>query len=424
MIHTHRISRLLSIFFFPFVLGSCGLDSSTTRKARLEKLFKDIHLDTTVIGKSWDIKSEPPERILIENGRHTELNLDKSIDSVYYVPLETNKKCLIGKIDKIYEDESHIVVVDKEFAKEVFIFDNKGKFLAKASGFGDGPRQYGRISDASVDFVCRQVTVMDEVRRKLLYYGFDGQFIKAAPIPFYFNFLEYGNGDTTMTWANLNVINSHIPAIENYGLFQASRTGQVLHKAFPFDTRQTGNNYSNASLKVLSRSGSGVYYNPRMSDYIFKVDSDKISPLYYLDMQGKSFTDEEFADLTDDIYNKRLKETDFFMFNGDYAINDDFVYCKILNKVKFFGCFYNRNLKKGINFAMVQADHPRTILFTFPQTGYKNYFISILNAPDMASLQKKLKLFRKDPLVIDLYQKVRPGDNPVLMYYSFKKNMQ
>lgn len=403
------------------LLYSCKYNPDVERRRMLRNLFKMHQLDLVQQGaKDWTVQTSKLEKIEITNGRHTGLSLLASVDSIYYVKLETSKDCLIGRIDKLYEGNGKIVIIDKDFAKEIFVYDRSGKFLSKISQLGEGPQHYKEITDASVDFTKEQIVILDRVKRRMFFYAFDGKFISAAPLAFYIDFFEYLKGDSAMIWSNRNFLNSHLPAIEKFSLFMARPEGKVLQKSFPFEPKHTGEGYNYWNIKTLSRFGNDVYFNPRMSDYIFRVGPDSIEAMYYLDMKGRSFTETEQADLTNAVYEKRNNENDFFMFNGDFAINDNYVYCKIINKVRYFGCFYNREYKKATCFSNIAVDHPDAVLFNFPYTGSNDFFVTVLNATDIVSTKDKLKNLKKSPAVVKLFNSVLSDDNPVLMYYSFK----
>ena len=58
-------------------------------------------------------------RIYYDSVSTTRVCLDDIIDSVYFVKLETNSKCMIGEINQIMVDDSSIVVVDSYIAKAI-----------------------------------------------------------------------------------------------------------------------------------------------------------------------------------------------------------------------------------------------------------------------------------------------------------------
>ena len=54
--------------------------------------------------------------------------LSDFVDSIQYIPLETNDSTLIGSISRIIATPNKIFVGDR-VAEGVFVFDKKGKFI-------------------------------------------------------------------------------------------------------------------------------------------------------------------------------------------------------------------------------------------------------------------------------------------------------
>lgn len=66
------------------------------------------------------------------------------VDSISYIPLETNDSCLIGHVKDIQIADSFIFVLDKK-QPVIFIFDRYGNYLSKIDRQGQGPGEYGWI---------------------------------------------------------------------------------------------------------------------------------------------------------------------------------------------------------------------------------------------------------------------------------------
>jgi hypothetical protein len=82
------------------------------------------------------------------------INLNKElseiIDTVIYIPLETNKECLIGRIDKIIQHNNVFYICDR-ITNTLFLFDKNGKFKSKYNKIGRGPYEYLSLEDIDVD---------------------------------------------------------------------------------------------------------------------------------------------------------------------------------------------------------------------------------------------------------------------------------
>lgn len=68
--------------------------------------------------------------------------------SVRLIPLETNDTLLIGRINKIKKFEGDYYVLANE--KQVFRFDETGKYIGSLNKWGEGPEEYTSIIDFDV----------------------------------------------------------------------------------------------------------------------------------------------------------------------------------------------------------------------------------------------------------------------------------
>lgn len=90
-----------------------------------------------------------------------------------YIPLETDTACLLRSIENAAIGDSFVFVTD---GTKLFQFDKKGEFLRQIGSAGRGPGEYSRIADFIIDENRREVYVLSS--RKVLTYGYDGQFKK------------------------------------------------------------------------------------------------------------------------------------------------------------------------------------------------------------------------------------------------------
>ncbi|SHM41453.1 hypothetical protein SAMN04488057_101377 [Cyclobacterium lianum] len=86
--------------------------------------------------------------------------LSALVDSVTYIPLETNKNSLMARTREIIIKNKYIYAVDRDL-KAVFVFDKKGKFVSKLSKHGSGPDEYGILYQVLVDEEEEYIEVFD-----------------------------------------------------------------------------------------------------------------------------------------------------------------------------------------------------------------------------------------------------------------------
>ena len=105
--------------------------------------------------------------------------LSNLVDSIQYLPLETNDSSLIGNISRIVATPHQIFVGDR-LANSVFVFNKQGKFLHKICRQGRGPEEYIRLydfdvneQDSSIYFYCGT---------HIQIYDYNGNYKQTVPI--------------------------------------------------------------------------------------------------------------------------------------------------------------------------------------------------------------------------------------------------
>jgi hypothetical protein len=106
--------------------------------------------------------------------------VDFKMSSLFKSPktiiLETTDETLIAKSDKIYVVDDYIIIMDKERANRIFVFDKNGKFLHKIGSIGGGPGEYRILSDFTVDSKNREIYLLTD-RNKVIKYRIDDGFL-------------------------------------------------------------------------------------------------------------------------------------------------------------------------------------------------------------------------------------------------------
>lgn len=123
---------------------------------------------------------------------HT-VNLSDIADDVTFVQLEATDKSMFGNIDKLMEDKGRYVVVDKESASAIFIFDSQGHFLQKIGRKGKSKSEYIELTDAAIGNEC--VYVYDARSKKVVRYSFDGKYMDTYPFDYTATSFRHVSGD-------------------------------------------------------------------------------------------------------------------------------------------------------------------------------------------------------------------------------------
>lgn len=117
-----------------------------------------------------------PIRIMLPKSGKQELNVSFFADNIVYVPLETNRKCLLRKPSCVMMNDSFIVISDM---RRIILFRHDGAFVRQIGRPGNGPTEYGIITN------CQLVndTIYVAHNRSINKYTMDGEFHGAKKIP-------------------------------------------------------------------------------------------------------------------------------------------------------------------------------------------------------------------------------------------------
>lgn len=84
----------------------------------------------------------------VEKERH--MKLSSIVDSIYYIPLETQDDYLIGNIDKLIVTDKTFYVLDKNISTATYCFNSEGKFIRKIGNRGASDKEYISITDINL----------------------------------------------------------------------------------------------------------------------------------------------------------------------------------------------------------------------------------------------------------------------------------
>ncbi len=103
------------------------------------------------------------------------IHMSEFIDSVKYVKLELTQASRISKISEIFVDGDNLIIRSNNI---IYIFSDKGEFLASINKKGRGNGEYLEIDAMTIDAKNDLIMVCCNMQRVLLYYSYDGKFVK------------------------------------------------------------------------------------------------------------------------------------------------------------------------------------------------------------------------------------------------------
>lgn len=149
--------------------------------------IKNIFLSAAIIIMSacGDISPDNKDFTKVEINLDTKENIVKLsdiADTVTFIPLETKEESRLGSIDKLILENGNYIIVDKQLASAVFVFDQRGKFLQKIGRKGKAKNEYIELTDAAVD--NDNVYIYDARGKKVICYSMDGSYIETYPFEY------------------------------------------------------------------------------------------------------------------------------------------------------------------------------------------------------------------------------------------------
>ncbi|MDR3184126.1 MAG: 6-bladed beta-propeller [Prevotellaceae bacterium] len=109
---------------------------------------------------------------------------DDLFDNFEFIPLETSEESLFGYIDKIIIHNDKFYILDKTKTRRINVFNSNGKFSHTIGKRGDGPEEYTKIEDFTIDEKNGQVIILSFP--SILYrYDLEGNFMERKKISDY-----------------------------------------------------------------------------------------------------------------------------------------------------------------------------------------------------------------------------------------------
>lgn len=343
--------------------------------------------------------------ILIDKAiKEQRIKLSSYIDKINYIPLETNTNVLIGKIEKIGFDKNYIYLLDRYSANSLFVFDFKGKFIAKIGNPGKGPGEYNSAQDFCI-LPGDTILLYDRDGKKIIYYH-NFKFLKSQQIDWYSHSFAYNEGHYYFYMQKQYFANSKYKG--NYDLIVTNPSIDVTNKSFAFESN---NKLYYDPINVFRNFNDSIQFMRRFQNKLYKIKGSVIAPSYYLDFGQFAVPYEKTLDMV--AFNKSKSDYSYLwnvFLEGSRLIyfdavlkGDNSVYYFFYNKVNNLLTYSNRleNDIDGVPFDFCLSTDSTFIGSVNP--------IDIINNPNI----------NKEKLSIDP-SRIKTLDNPIIAIYKLK----
>ncbi len=356
-------------------------------------------------------------------------SLSDIASDVRYIPFETGKDHLISRKPQYHFSDSLIFVGNND---HILVYDYSGKFIRKIGTPGRGPGEIDLIRIISVIEKEQIIIVQTNWSRKLMYFSFDGKFIKSIPIPMdvfeiqaldmdqliiYYScsqgFEEYLYVLSNGNWDTISTVNNHYKWTNNTGL-----TGMIGYDSF----------------KPFYRYHDQIYFKSMYNDTVFTVLDNKIKPTYFINLGKYHLPNELRPEPPQSALRFRSENDNYFfasvMEAGDMIFVTTENYKANINK----NILFNSHTLEG-SFLVNKSNEPSGIIndwdngMEFWPEGNVNdseIFMTISSLtlktiPNEGDFNKATARFpEKKQALKEMIDKLNETDNPVLMLVKLK----
>lgn len=362
-----------------------------------------------------------PISILLENLKTETSSMFDSIATYNLIYLQTSRSCVIGNVDKVIYFKNKTIIFDRR-QKMLFIFNEKGNFLAKIDNIGRGPNQYIQINDFCVAEETNSIFALvacGGYRSKVFEYDFNGVIKNSTSLPF--SCKRIGFFDNNLIFYSDFLTSNK----KDFNIYFTTKNGEIISKFFPYKRRK---GMWGMELDVFLTCKDQLYYYPVYCDTIYRfVDSYSIEP--YIVLKDKEFTNtqklnEQYQNISFEEFIKIQQESNYRNFL-DLVITEKYLFFESGSDGLEEHFVYDLKNKKLSSFK--EGDYI-TSIFASPLSTDGNWLVNIVNPYEVhdfvsrvknrVSAENFIKFMDNDSLIKEVYEHSKPSDNPIIIKYK------
>ena len=378
--------------------------------------------------------NSPTKEITIESIKQNDLTEvdfihfgdERYFEKCFIVKLEAHDESLLYGIDQLEIYKDQIYILDRQ-KKRLMVFDINGKYLHYIGKQGQGPEEYISISAFYIDNDI--ISLFDPMNQAVIHYKTSGDFYKKTKrgdnqnIDFIRKVIPINNKEL-LAYSSTNWYNNALYSIIDRDNYETIRNIRY----YPYETKNATYYYSK---QPFFKYNDEILLGMLFSDTLFKYKSRTILPEKII---------ENKQNISSDLLQARLEENDGDYASVFYPMNIEGIYntgvSNIFENNRFLLCDFRSetNLLNAILFDKLnnKSLYVKEYCHCYPDLG--EFFIATDNTvvriwtnnnltffKDMIEKDEKLK--NKYPKsVIDLVNQYDlEEDNPMLIFYEFKK---
>ena len=238
------------------------------------------------------------------------------------IPLETVGDALIGEIDKLEMDDSHIVILDKQM-RTVWLFGIDGKFIRKIGRLGNGPKEYVSLDDMCFDKENGTVWIWDRIKQVMLEYDLAGELLKEVATGFSSNVFARTKDGFWLYY-------SYLKNPDNNSLILVNEEMDHLVKGF-FATKETFP--VSLSSGFTSWAGKEYFYFP-LSNVLYSLDGTEARPCIEFDFGERTLPYSKIMNMSPEEYETLIGSGSYLGGLNNIRLSDKYCFFRFSSTVQ------------------------------------------------------------------------------------------
>jgi hypothetical protein len=340
--------------------------------------------------------------------------LNEIISNYSIIKLETNINSKINTVKKVIIVNKKIFLLNhQENKQEIIVFSDTGDFIKKITGIDNN--NFSGVIDFDIQPITNHIYLLDQKEQKVDIFDHNFKFLKRFNISFPAKEIAFGkkSGNVFLVFRTEH----QKQKIENNSeIVIYDDNNKLVNKCFPFekDIPQVQNNLrtlkNRNGLVMFLKAGTGQIYSidteecKESSSLVFTKPVLPVEKVYAAFYRGE-------VDLGKYIYNVDCFESDSILFTTFSSTEGDFIgiYSKKSGNSSLYNLLLDPKCKCGVKIDIVGSSGNNFIV-QIPRTKISNILDILDNKRRKCNNEEMFKLI----------DKMKPGENPILLLMEFK----
>lgn len=355
---------------------------------------------------------------------------DSILQEIDYVYLENTNDAIIGNISELLVTNDYLIILDIYNTSSILIFTRSGKFINKIHRPGKGPGEYLQPTDIAFDYSTGELLLLNEYPSKIIRYNLLGEIMEEIPLPIRFlSFTTLANGDIVL-FNDAYIRNTGNPAGHLNDIFSRLllvdgdksyiELGGMVNRTYEV------NEISSMNYGIMNNKD--ISFRPLFNDTIFELVGLEEKPILTINFGAHTINESDVSLLDSYDFLSVSARKDFYYLNGPHFQTPEFISSFIYSPAqrKSYFLLYNKGDQSHLVFHMLK-NTPYSVCNLVPVTAYNEYFVSVIQIPQLLELKKNLKSKRNIPQEHlkftpppELLNLIDENSNPVLAFYKLR----